>query len=142
MIAIWLGLNNSAHDLVRDRKHYVRERLSGLRPGPYLGAKAATYLLIGIGQLALLLCCIRLGGSFFGLTVRMETISWTWFWIVALLCYLCGLGMGLLTSALVRTEEAAVAALPLLIMPQLLLAHSPQVKPTLHGLTRIGRSSR
>ena len=122
VISIWLGLNNSARNLVRDRKHYVRERLSGLHPGAYLGAKAAVYTLIGIVQIVFLLGCIRLGGSLFGLDVRLETISWFWLWAVAMLCYLCGLGMGLLTSALARTEEAAVAALPLLIMPQLLLS--------------------
>ena len=55
VISIWLGLNNSARDLVRDRKLYVRERLSGLRPGAYLGAKAAVYTLIGVVQLVILL---------------------------------------------------------------------------------------
>jgi len=37
-------------------------------------------------------------------------------------CYLCGLGLGLLASTLARSEEAAVAALPLLIMPQILIS--------------------
>ena len=33
VISIWLGLNNSARDLVRERRLYVRERLAGLHPG-------------------------------------------------------------------------------------------------------------
>ena len=45
-----------------------------------------------------------------------------WFLVVLLVSYTCGLGLGLLMSALARTEEAAVAALPLLIMPQLLIS--------------------
>ena len=36
--------------------------------------------------------------------------------------YTGALGIGLLLSAAVQTEEAAVAALPLLIMPQLLIS--------------------
>ena len=32
VIAIWLGLNNSARDLVRERRHYLRDRLAGLHP--------------------------------------------------------------------------------------------------------------
>ena len=36
VIAIWLGLNNSARDLVRERRHYLRDRLAGLQPSAYL----------------------------------------------------------------------------------------------------------
>ena len=57
--------------------------------------------------------------------IRMDLISrgtWVWLSVVMFLCYLCGLGLGLLTSALSRTEGAAIAALPLLILPQLLLS--------------------
>lgn len=44
-------------------------------------------------------------------------------WLFAVLeaSLLGGVGLGLLVSALVDSEEAAVASLPLLIMPQLLL---------------------
>ena len=41
---------------------------------------------------------------------------------VLLLSYLGGVGLGFLASILVRTEEAAVAMLPMLIIPQLLLS--------------------
>ena len=125
MISIWLGLNNAARDLVRDRKHYVRERLSGLRPAAYLGAKAAVYALVGTVQLLLLLCCICLAGQLIlsrNTAADLHKASSIWLFTVTLLCYGCGLGMGLLTSVVARTEEAAVAALPLLIMPQLLLS--------------------
>ena len=125
VLAIWLGLNNSARALVRDRKHYVRESLSGLRSGPYLGAHAAVYAIIGVGQLVLMLGAVWLSaaGALEEIASHpLQETSWPWFFLVLLLCYGCGLGLGLLTSVLARSEEAAVAALPLLIMPQLLLS--------------------
>jgi hypothetical protein len=125
VISIWLGLNNSARDLVRERKHYVRERLAGLRPEAFLAAKATLYIFIGCLQVLLLLIVIRM---VCGLVMPesamhdLRKLSLTNFFVSLMLTYSCGLGLGLLTSTLARTEEAAVAALPLLIMPQLLLS--------------------
>jgi hypothetical protein len=125
VISIWLGLNNSARDLVRERRHYVRERLAGLRPGAYLGAKWGVYSLVGVIQLMLLVAVVRIGCGYVMPEDRVRALlemARLWFFAVLLASYTCGLGLGLLTSALARTEEAAVAALPLLIMPQLLVS--------------------
>ncbi len=126
VVAIWLGLNNSARDLVRERRHYVRDRLAGLDPGAYLGAKAAVHAAAGAAQLLVLLAVLRLIGGrvlqFEDAAARLAESSTLWQFLVLMAGYLGGVGLGLLASALVRTEEAAVAALPLLIMPQLLLS--------------------
>lgn len=125
VIAIWLGLNNSARDLVRERRHYVRERLAGLRPGGYLGAKWGIYSLVGVAQLILLVAVVRIGSGYVMPEDRARELwamSRLWFLAMLLASYTCGLGLGLLISAVARTEEAAVAALPLLIMPQLLVS--------------------
>jgi len=129
VITIWLGLNNSARELVRERKHYIRDRLAGLRPGVYLAGKVVVHGVIGAMQIALLLLLIRfVSVPLLDSAGRkpqaddLQQIAFTWLFLVLMLCYLGALGMGLLLSALVRTEETAVAALPLLIMPQLLLS--------------------
>jgi ABC-type multidrug transport system ATPase subunit len=126
VVAIWLGLNNSARDLVRERRHYVRDRLAGLRPGAYLGAKTAVHAAVGAVQILTLMAILRFGC---GVVLQSNTVatdlravSAIWLFLILMISYLGGVGLGLLTSTLVRTEEAAVALLPLLIMPQLLLS--------------------
>ncbi|HWE37190.1 MAG TPA: ATP-binding cassette domain-containing protein [Isosphaeraceae bacterium] len=124
VVAIWLGLNGSARDLVRERRNYARDRLAGLRPGAYLGAKAAVHAAVGAAQVAALLVAVRLAS---GVTLRPDAatrlaeVPAARLLMVLLACHLGGVGMGLLASTLARTEESAVAALPLLILPQLLL---------------------
>ncbi|HEV3167986.1 MAG TPA: ATP-binding cassette domain-containing protein [Isosphaeraceae bacterium] len=126
VVAIWLGLNNSARDLVRERRYYVRDRLAGLMPGSYLGAKAAMHVAVGAVQILALMAVIRLAGRAFLLSEAaaksLHDTSVARLLFVLLASYLGGVGLGFLISILVRTEEAAVAALPLLIMPQLLLS--------------------
>jgi ABC-type multidrug transport system ATPase subunit len=125
VVAIWLGLNGAARDLVRDRRHYVRDRLAGLRPGAYLGALAAVHAAVGAGQVAALLAVLRLVGGWVlapEAAAALRAAAGAPLAATLLLSHLGGVGLGLLASARARTEEAAVAALPLLIMPQLLLS--------------------
>jgi ABC-type multidrug transport system ATPase subunit len=140
--SIWMGLNNSARDLVRERRNYVRERLAGLSPDAYLLSKLVMYSVVGFVQTMLLLAVLVLVGSVTvgeGSILR-EFTSWirdkggdappasllsihlVYIQFCLFACYLSGLGLGLLASTLARSEEAAVAALPLLIMPQILIS--------------------
>lgn len=127
VIAIWLGLNNSARDIVRERKLYIRERLAGLKPGAYLASKIVAHLCVGALQLILLLAVFRVSLSLLpmresALTHESSDISLLWTFCVLISTYTGSLGIGLLLSTIVRTEEQAVAALPLLIMPQILIS--------------------
>lgn len=133
VVSIWMGLNNSARDLVRERKNYVRERLAGLSPDGYLLAKLCTFSLIGIVQTAILMIVTYAAGVAFisdaGVTndFAFGPRGYGFIHFLSVMCclilaYLCGLGLGLLASTLARSEEAAVAALPLLIMPQILIS--------------------
>ena len=133
VVSIWMGLNNSARDLVRERKNYVRERLAGLSPDGYLLAKLCTFSLIGIVQTTILMIVTYAAGVAFisdaGVTndFAFGPRGYGFMHFLCVLCclllaYLCGLGLGLLASTLARSEEAAVAALPLLIMPQILIS--------------------
>lgn len=125
VVACWLGLNNSIRDLVQDRRGYIRDRLAGLAPASYLLAKWLVYGLVGVVQLLLFLCLVRslvplvlpesLKEDFFD---RSFLGWWGTLWLV----YLGGLGVAFIISTLVASEEAAVAWLPILILPQILFS--------------------
>jgi hypothetical protein len=126
VIAIWLGLNNTARDLVRERRLYVRDRLAGLQPLPYLGAKIGLDLAVGAAQIALLMGTIRVAcGAVLDTPVVLDDLANLpafRFFLALGLSYFGGVLLGRLASTLARTEEQAVAALPLLIMPQVLIS--------------------
>jgi hypothetical protein len=124
VVACWLGMNNAIRDLVRDRRAYIRDRLSGLSAGAYLAAMWTMYAVLGVGQIFVFwlalegLLRIVLPDAVAALFDDLSRPLW---WMAMLGSYLGGLGLALTVSAAVRTEDAAVAALPLLILPQILL---------------------
>jgi ABC transport system ATP-binding/permease protein len=61
VVALWLGLNNSARELVRERAHCVRDRLGGVPAPILLAAKVLAFLAIGLAQVVLLWTVVRLG---------------------------------------------------------------------------------
>jgi hypothetical protein len=128
VVACWLGMNNSIRDLVRDRRGYIRDRLSGLAPGSYLLAKWLVYAAIGAVQLLIFLLLLRffvpwvLPECFREELLERALLGWIGWWGTLWLVYLGGLGLSLIVSTLVESEEAAVAWLPILILPQILLS--------------------
>ena len=120
--AIWFGLNNTAREVVRDRTIYVRERLAGVTPAGYLLAKIALFGLVGLVQLALLVAVLRYG-NLLSAGDAQDLADWpsSYLLLVLWVTYLAAMLLGLLVSTLANTQEAAVAALPLIILPQLLL---------------------
>ncbi|MEJ5340210.1 MAG: ATP-binding cassette domain-containing protein [Thermogutta sp.] len=125
VVACWLGMNNSIRDLVRDRRAYIRDRLGGLAPGSYLLAKWLVYGLIGLAQLVFFLVLLRLLlPSVLPENLRDEVTQRSLVaWLGGLwLAYLGGLGLAFVISTVVGSEEAAVAWLPILILPQILFS--------------------
>jgi len=127
VVACWLGMNNSIRDLVRERRNYIRDRLGGLSSTSYLLAKLLTFGLLGMGQLVIFLALL------YTLTpgVLPETLSKEFrnqsfpIWFLTLwLTYLGGLGLAFVISTIVNTEDAAVAWLPIAILPQILFSAS------------------
>ena len=110
----WLGCNNAAKEIVRERAIYRRERAINLRSDSYYASKYLVLLTIGILQATLLLGIVRIfcspAGSVFG----------QWFALMGLMA--AGTALGLLLSALSPTEEVATAVVPLAVIPQIVLA--------------------
>jgi ABC-type multidrug transport system ATPase subunit len=111
--AIWFGCSNAAREIVAEQAIYRRERMVNLSIGTYVLSKFAV-----LGALCLLQCVVLLSMSyvvldFHGHPLYHLAILWS--------SAMCGVGMGLLLSAVTRTSEAAMALVPLLLIPQVIL---------------------
>jgi ABC-type multidrug transport system ATPase subunit len=113
-IAMFLGLTNSATEILRDSPVLRRERNCQSGTALYVAAKFLT-----LSILAALQCGIYIWIGDWMLDIHdMFFIHWGWMTITAL----CGTAIALLISSIVTTERAALSAVPLLLVPQLLLA--------------------
>jgi ABC-type multidrug transport system ATPase subunit len=125
VVACWLGMNNSIRDFVRDRRGYIRDRLAGMAPASYLLAKWLFFASLGLVQLAVFLLLVRFFTPFVlpeYLYQELTEQSLPAWWFALWLIYLGGLGLALIVSTIVESEEAAVAWLPILILPQMLFS--------------------
>jgi ABC transport system ATP-binding/permease protein len=112
--AIWFGCINAAREIVKELPIYLRERAVGLNLGSYLGSKIAVLSLLCAVQCAMLLG-ITLGLTRFRPDVGLQTTA-------LLLTSFAGMLMGLLVSALVKSEDKAMAIVPILLIPQVIFS--------------------
>ncbi len=113
-VAMFLGLTNSATEILRDRAVLRRER--NCHPG---GLSYVISKFLALGIVAAVQCYFYLiVGNHFLEIEGVLLYHWIWMTLTAL----TGTGMALLVSSLVRTERAALTAVPLLLVPQMLLA--------------------
>jgi ABC-type multidrug transport system ATPase subunit len=113
-VAMFLGLTNSATEVLRDRAVLRRER--NCQPG---GTSYVIAKFVALGLVASVQCLSYLivGNHF--LEIRgMLADHWLWMTLTAW----AGTAMALVVSSLVKTERAALTAVPLLLVPQMLLA--------------------
>ncbi|MGE9271417.1 MAG: ATP-binding cassette domain-containing protein [Verrucomicrobiales bacterium] len=113
-VAMFLGLTNSATEILRDRPILRRERNTRHSPTLYVLAKFFT-----LAFLALVQCLIYTIVGHSILEIHGTLID-QWQWMTLTAC--SGTALALMVSALVRTERAALTAVPLLLVPQMLLA--------------------
>ncbi|CAN5561854.1 hypothetical protein BH10PLA2_BH10PLA2_04040 [soil metagenome] len=122
---IWCGLASQA--IVKERPIYRRERLAGLRIGPYVASKFLTLAVIGSVQSALMLGVVSAwhggGGNWLVITAGVVLASW------------CGVSAGLWISALARSAERATAAVPVIMLPQVILAGVLVALPDMNFVT-------
>ncbi|RNE90766.1 FHA domain-containing protein [Marichromatium sp. AB31] len=114
--AIWFGCINSAREIVKELPVYLRERSVTVRIPAYLTSKLVPLALLCLLQCASFLAIVTLMLGFEGpFLERLATL------------FLAGLAatcMGLAVSALVNSNDKAIAALPLLLIPQFILSNS------------------
>ena len=111
-IAIWFGTNATARELVSERVIFKREKRSGVSPAATLLAKLVSHGLMLLVQCALLLLSAH---AVIGFDMELwQGLAVLW------LCGMCGAALGFVISALSKTEIAATAATPLVLIPLIL----------------------
>jgi hypothetical protein len=110
----WFGCNNAAKELVKERVIWKRERDFNLRIDSYFVSKFGVLILIALTQAGLLFGIVRWWCGPPGPAV------WQAFTLAVVA--VSGTGLGLLISALARTEVVAVALVPIAVIPQIILA--------------------
>ena len=113
VVAMFLGLTNSADEIIRDRSLLTRERNLGSRLFNYLGTKFFT-----LGIFAAIQCAIFVLVGNGVLEIRGMFLHY-FLWM--LLTTMCGVAVGLLISAFVSDVKTALNIIPLILLPQIIL---------------------
>ena len=117
---VWLGTSNAAREITKENPIYLRERLVNLRVAPYVLSKVVILALLCIVQSFMLvgIVVLRTGvpakGVFLPGVIEMMITVW--------LTALTGVGMGLVVSALASNTDKAASLVPILLIPQIMLA--------------------
>lgn len=114
VVAMFLGLVNSVDDITRDKPVLFRERNLNLRVGYYVLAKALTLLVFALAQCALF---VLVGSAI----LEIRGMFWPHF-LAMLLTTVSGFAIGLVISAMVNESKTAVLAIPVVLIPQIILA--------------------
>ncbi len=122
--AVWFGCNNVARDIVGEWTVFQRERMVSLKLPSYIFSKLAIAAVLSLAQCFTLLGIVslmcKLQGSF------LPTLG------ILYLASLVGAAIGLCISARASTTEAAIAMLPLVLLPVIALGGA--LTP-LHGMS-------
>lgn len=112
--ALWFGCITACREVVKERAIVERERFFGLRMVSYVGSKLVVLACIAAVQVLALDVVVEWHLNLKG-PMPVQLLS---LWLASL----AGIGLGLLVSALASTQERAVFAVPLLILPQILFS--------------------
>ena len=119
--ATWLGSSNAIREIVKERPIYRRERAAGVTVTAYVASKVAVLSCLTVAQAGVLaaLALLRQGGPRSGVVLEAGTAELT---LDVTLAGLAAMALCLLVSALVSNADKALTLLPLLLIPQLVLA--------------------
>src|SRR3954471_18418683 len=113
IVAMFLGLTNSADDVIRDRTVLQRERNLNVRLSYYVVSKTVT-----LGVFALIQCILFVLIGNYILQIRGM------FWVdlgIVFMTAMGGVGLGLVVSSLVADPKTASNIVPLVLIPQIIM---------------------
>jgi ABC transport system ATP-binding/permease protein len=113
IVAMFLGLTNSADDIIRDRVILQRERNLNVRLPYYIFSKA---LVLGVFAAIQCLLYILIGNAI----LEIRGMFWIHFGFMFLTAF-TGIALGLLISSLVADAKTAANIVPLVLIPQIIL---------------------
>lgn len=128
---LWFGCNLAVREIIRESPIFARERMVGQSVLSYFLSKAVVLsIIVGIQCLVLVTPLFLMSSS-----EGLRSLQFAAFAAAAL----SGVFIGLLVSSLLRSQIAAVTLVPLLIIPQIVLAGSViplrTISPTGQGLS-------
>ena len=113
VVAMFLGLTNSADDIIRDRTILQRERNLNIHLPYYVVSKFITLSLFAVIQSALF---IAIGNTI----LEIRGMFWPYLWFIGATA-VSGVAGGLLISAVVDDAKTAANIVPLVLIPQIIL---------------------
>lgn len=133
LCAVWLGSIFAIREIVRDRGVITREKVAGVRPVHVLAARLTVLTIMTAAQVIVLTVVGAAGLA----TTRAGT-----FGLLLLGLWACAEAAGCLAlglSALVRSTDQALAILPLLLVPQIVLSGGVLAldEPVLRGISYV-----
>lgn len=129
---VWFGVINAAREICKEAAVLRRERLAGLRAGPYLLSKLIVLFGLVLVQSALLLAVIRLRCTFPDDGIAMPALLEVFATIA--LAGLAGIALGLCISAVASTPDKATSLIPIVLVPQVVLSG---IMFGLHGIPKL-----
>jgi len=112
--SFWFGCNNTARDLVAEKPIYTRERDVNLYIAPYVLAKLAFWATLGIVQVLVMYAIVRRG-------CQIEGPSGAYLAFLTM-SVVTGTAIGLCISTVARTQDMAISLVPVVVIPQIILA--------------------
>ena len=113
VVGMFLGLTNSADEIIRDRALLQRERNHGISPLSYTLSKFVTLALFAVLQ-----CAIYLMVGNFILEIRgTELVHLGWMSLTSI----SGVATGLFISSVVKDSKTALNWIPIILIPQIIL---------------------
>nr|MBA2544304.1 ATP-binding cassette domain-containing protein [Deltaproteobacteria bacterium] len=129
---VWFGVINAAREICKESAVLRRERLAGLRAGPYLASKLIVLFGLVLVQSALLLGVIavrcKLPGDGVVMPAPLELF------LTIAFSGLAGIALGLCVSAVASTPDKATSLIPIVLVPQVLFSG---IMFGLHGIPKL-----
>jgi len=129
---VWFGVINAAREICKESAVLRRERLAGLRAGPYLASKLGVLFGLVVVQSALLLgvIALRVKLPHDGILVPAPLEIFA----TIALSGLAGIALGLCVSSIASTPDKATSLIPIVLVPQVLFSG---IMFGLHGIPKL-----
>ncbi|MCA8999584.1 MAG: ABC transporter permease, partial [Planctomycetaceae bacterium] len=111
--ALWFGCSNSVREVVGEWAIYHRERMVNLKIPSYLFSKLAV-----MAGLCVIQCTVLLGIATWGCQLHGNPAV---AFLILFLIAMAGVSIGLLLSSVAKTSEVAIALLPIVLLPMVIL---------------------
>ena len=116
--AIWFGTNNASREIVSENSIYKRERMFNLSIVPYLFSKISVLTFFSVVQTFLFVVILFVFYNDSSLTLNNPHIFFLWMLVLSI----AATCLGLFLSSVLKTTESVMSFVPLVLLPQIMLA--------------------